>query len=112
MSLGTATETTVAQGSRKSNPPRVDRDEIIKLLRCFRVFPKAHVDAGTQQGGLDEARILPERFVAILNGQFVFAFPGKNLRTNVERWPQFGIGVEGRRSEEHTSELQSPMYLV
>jgi hypothetical protein len=39
---------------------------------------------------------LPERFIAILNGEFVFALPSKNLRPNVERWPQFRIDAKRR----------------
>lgn len=46
----------LAQHPGKGNTARVYRDEIIKLLLGFRVFPKAHVDAGTQERRLDEAR--------------------------------------------------------
>jgi hypothetical protein len=42
------------------------------------------------------AWILSERFIAILNGKFVFTLLSKNLRANVERWPQFGIDSERR----------------
>jgi hypothetical protein len=39
---------------------------------------------------------LPERFIVVLNGKFVFALPSKNLRVNIERWPQFRINPKGR----------------
>jgi hypothetical protein len=38
---------------------------------------------------------LPERFIAVLNGKFVFALPSKNLRANIEGWPQFRINPKG-----------------
>jgi hypothetical protein len=69
----------------------VERGQVIKLLRRFSEFAKAHIESGAQQGRLDAAWILSERFVAVLNGQFVFALLSKNLRANEERWPQFGI---------------------
>src|ERR1700756_2718909 len=87
---------TVAQRPGKSNAPRMDRDEIIKLLQCFRVFSKARVDPGSQQGGLDKARVLPERHIAILNSKIVFALPCKNLRADVESRPKCGISVKRR----------------
>lgn len=65
----------------------MERDQIIKLLRRFSVFAKAHVDVGAQQGRLDAAWILSERFVAVLNGEFVFALFSKNLRAEVEGRP-------------------------
>jgi hypothetical protein len=43
-----------------------------------------------------EARILPERFIAVLNGEFVFALPSKNLRAIIERWPQSRINPKRR----------------
>jgi len=74
----------------------VEGDQIIKLFQRFRIFPKAHLDTGAQKGRLDAAWILSERFVAVLNGEFVFALLLKNLRANVERWPQFGIDSKRR----------------
>src|SRR5439155_8470516 len=68
--------------------------EIIKFFRSVGVFAKAYVDVGTQQSSLDETRILPECFVAILNGELVFALLSINLRANVERWPQFRINAK------------------
>src|SRR6266480_6761594 len=53
------------QNSAQGNTSRVDRNEITKLLRCFRVFPKVRVDTGTQKGSLDESGIFPQRFVTI-----------------------------------------------
>jgi len=35
-----------------------------------------------------------ERFIAILNGEFVFALCCKNLCSNIERQPEFRIGVQ------------------
>ena len=87
---------TVAQRPGKSNSPRMDRDEIIKLLQCFRIFAKVRIDRGSQQCGLNKARILPERFIAILNSKIVFAFPCKNLRADVQRRPKRGISVKRR----------------
>ena len=86
----------VTQHSGKGNTARADRDQIIKLLQRFRIFPKARIDLGSQQGGLDESRILSERFVAILNSKVVFALPCENFRANIERRPESGIGAKGR----------------
>jgi len=44
------------------------------------LFSKVRVDRGSQQRRLDKARILPERFIAILNSKIVFALSCKNLR--------------------------------
>jgi len=35
-----------------------------------------------------------ERFIAILNGELVFALCCKNLCSNIERQPEFRIGVQ------------------
>ena len=72
----------------------MERDEIIKFFRSVGVFAKPYVDVGAQQRSLDTARILPECFVAILNGELVFALLSINLRANVERWPQFRINAK------------------
>src|SRR4030095_11249906 len=84
------------QCSAQSDTPRVDRDKIVKLLQRFRVFPKVSVDGCTQKGSLDEHWILPERFIAMRNGELVLPLPCKNLRALVERAPEFCISVQSR----------------
>jgi hypothetical protein len=82
--------------SAQSDTPRVDRDKIVKLLQRFRVFPKVRVDGCTQKGSLDEPWILPERFIAIRNGELVLPLPCKNLRALLEREPEFWVSVQSR----------------
>ena len=80
----------IAQCSGKSDTPGMDRDEIIELLQCFRIFAKTRVDPGSEQGGFNKTRILPKGFVTILNSEIVFALPCKNLRADVQRRPKVG----------------------
>ena len=72
----------------------MERDEIIKFFRSVGVFAKPYIDVGAQERSLDETWILPECFVAILNGKLAFALLSVNLRANVERWPQFRINAK------------------
>jgi hypothetical protein len=74
----------------------VDRDKIVELLQRFRVFPKVRVDGCTQKGSLDEPWILPERFIAMRNGELVLPVPCKNLRALLEGGPEFWISVQSR----------------
>ena len=55
-----------------------------------------HFDTGTQQRCFHAARLLPERFVTVLNGQLIFALATINLRANEEGWPQLRIDSKCR----------------
>jgi hypothetical protein len=66
---------TIAQRPGERHIPGMKRDEMIKFLYCFGVFPKASIDVGAQQRSLHNTPILPECFVTILQRQVVFAFP-------------------------------------
>src|SRR5207244_3374893 len=82
------------QGSAQDNTLRVQRNDVIQLLQRFSVLPKERVDRSTQKIRVDKCRILPERFIAILNSKIVFALPCENLRTDEERRPKSGISLK------------------
>jgi hypothetical protein len=62
-------------------------------LMRLRTFPSAR-SRWRAIGGVDKAGILAERAVAILNGQFVFMLPDKDLGPRKKRWPQRGIAAK------------------
>src|ERR1017187_10576345 len=78
-------------------------DEKIKLPDTG-VAPTSFASSGPK---LPPASMWPAGFAFSMSTAYVIACPLCRLRSCSSR-----IGKEKRRSEEHTSELQSPMYLV